>query len=161
MKIDLVKQADKLIKSRLYDEAEPLLLVALKRDPKNPEVYYLLGEVYCKQQQFAKSVKVLQKANTILPNHPKILHLLGWAHFMNGEADEGRFFMLKALKSEPENIQLLCDLAVLEMQTWNYHEALEYAQKAMILDPSSEMVQEVNSVVVWMYEIYASILQKN
>lgn len=90
---DLIRRADKLMEKERYDEAEPLLLVALKRAPKSPEPYYLLGEVFCKQHRFAESIEILQKANHMLPNNPNILHLLGWAMFMSGNIPESRRFM--------------------------------------------------------------------
>lgn len=46
----LLKKANKLMESNEYDEAEPILLVAQKYVPDHPEVIYLSGEVYCKQQ---------------------------------------------------------------------------------------------------------------
>ncbi len=158
---DLIEKANTLMEDNRYNEAEPLLLVAIKHNVKNPEAYYLLGEVYCKQQRFKESIDILRHADTLLPNHPEILHLLGWALFMSGNIVDGRSFMTITLKSNPNDIRLLCDLTVLEMQAQDYLKAREYARTAMNLAPNDEMVQEVNTVLDHMYQLKKSLPNKH
>ncbi|OGG29271.1 hypothetical protein A3A63_03695 [Candidatus Gottesmanbacteria bacterium RIFCSPLOWO2_01_FULL_46_9] len=158
---DLIHQANKLMEQEHYDEAEPLLLVVIKRDQKNPEAHYLLGEVYCKQQRFAESVTVLEKANRLLPGNPNIIRLLGWATFMNGDIERGREHMKKALTKTPNDIRHLCDFAVLEMHNHNYVAAKTYARTAMNLAPNDDMVQEVNAAIDAFGAAYHHTLQKN
>ncbi|MEK7578036.1 MAG: tetratricopeptide repeat protein [Patescibacteria group bacterium] len=159
--IDLIAKANALMEKNLHDDAEPLLIVAIKHDANNPEVHYLLGEVYCKQKRFKKSVSTLRHADSLLSNNPRILHLLGWALFMNGDVDEGRLFMTRSLKIDPHDVRLLCDFAVLETRAQDYLQAREYARTAMSLDPNDDVVIEVNAFVNHMYELKKSIPQKN
>lgn len=102
----------------------------------------------CKQRKFPQSLDALTKANKLLPQHPRIIHLLGWAVFMNGDADRGRKLMKQALKTIPLDVQMLCDLAILEIQQGNGKEAKEYAVKANEIDPSNHLAQEVFMKVV-------------
>ena len=138
----LVREAEKLIEIEDYQNAEILLNQVLEENPNNAEGHYLLGETLCKKENFSSAVDHLRKALLLLPEHPRILHLLGWVTFMNGDPDSGRKFMLLSLEKLPE-VQTYCDLAVLENGQGNFEKAMEYALKAREIEPDSQMVQEV------------------
>jgi tetratricopeptide (TPR) repeat protein len=143
-----------------YDDAEPPALVAMKHNPIHPEPYYLLGDIFCKQQRFDEAVSMLRKADELLPEHPLILHLLGWAIFMGGDPDGGRVYMLKSLNIDDGDIRLFCDLAVLEMHVQNYQKAKEYSITAKRIAPDDPMVCEVDCMVDKMTEMYRQTMQK-
>ena len=142
----LVRKAEKLILANQYTEAQDVLMKALQDDPDDPEAYYLLGDVLCKLQRFADAITVLQKADRLLPRHPRIYHLLGWAIFMNGDIPAGRAFMEVALKAEPDDIQILTDLAVLEMRAGNFDKTQDYILRGKKIAPDNEMLAEVEMV---------------
>jgi len=147
MKSDLlVRKAEELIISGQFIEAQDLLVGALERNPNDPEVYYLLGDVLCKLQRFKDAITVLQKADRLYPKHPSIYHLLGWAIFMNGDVSAGRTFMEIALKAEPDNIQILTDLAVLEMKAGNFDKTQDYIMKGKKISPDDKMLAEVGMI---------------
>lgn len=125
-----------------YRKAGVYLTELLEKDLKNPEAHYLLGECLCKLQEFDKAITQLHFANTLLPRHPQILELLGWAYFMNGDSEKGRELMGVSLALAPNEIQTLCDLSVLEMKEGN-EKAYEYAEKALKIAPKNEMVKDV------------------
>lgn len=149
----LVRRAEELIEREKYPAAEVLLMDALAQDPTNPEAYYLLGEALCKQSRFAESVAALVKADLLLPEHYRIHHLLGWALFMNKEVNKGREYLLKAFAKDSTDIRLLCDLAVVEMNTRDFAAAQKYALSALDIAPHDDLVLEVNSVVKMMSEL--------
>ncbi|MGH7203229.1 MAG: tetratricopeptide repeat protein [Candidatus Levyibacteriota bacterium] len=145
MKIEkILKEIDELIIAREYSRAEIYLLQVMEKYPEHPEIHYLLGDVYCKLSLFELAVEHEKIANKILPGNPQILDLLGWAYFMNGDISEGRKHMQLALKINPDDIRLLCDLTVLETHVGSKR-ALDYARKALILAPHDSMVQEIAS----------------
>ena len=148
----LIKQADKCLELARWEEAEKILNQVIKLDLKNPEAYYLLGEALCKQERFIESINILSKADKLLPNNPRILHLFGWTHFMNGNSNVGRKLMEKAHYIFPEDIQILCDLAVLENKEENYNQALIYINEALKIDPMNEMAKEVLQVTLYLKE---------
>jgi len=157
----LLQKANDLLAQNLYNQAEIVLNKALKIKKNEPEVYSLLGEVYCKQGRFKESIVALKKAEFLLPGHPKIIHLLGWATFMNGDAETGRKLLKQALEGLPQDISILCDLAVLENQEQNGHEAEKYALKAMEISPNDPMVQEVFVVVSSFNKIRSQIVEND
>lgn len=144
---ELLLLAEKSIILGEYIKAKKLLSQVLTLAPENPEYYYLIGEVYCKQNKFEKSVTNLEVANRLLPNNPRVLHLLGWATFMNGDSSEGKRLLLLALNMLPEDISILCDLAVLEIQQTNIEKAEKYSLQAIELDSSHPQAREVFQAV--------------
>lgn len=153
LNFSLVRKAEKLILSNQYAEAQDVLLDALQDDPDNPEAYYLLGDVLCKLQRFKDAITALQKADRLLPKHPRIYHLLGWSIFMDGDVEAGRVFMEVALKAEPDDIQLLTDLAVLEIRAGNFVKAQDYILRGKKIAPDDKMLVEV--------EMLADKMKKN
>lgn len=129
-----------------FIKAQNLLVEALEKDPNNPEVYYLLGDVLCKLKRFKDAITVLQKADKLFPKHPRIYHLLGWAIFMDGDISTGRAFLQVVLKTEPNNIQLLTDLAVLEMKAGNFDKVRTYISQAKKISPKDEVLDEIEMV---------------
>lgn len=138
----LVRKAEKLMEIDDYQNAEILLNQALEENPDNAEAHYLLGEALSKLDNFGLALEHLRKALFLFPGHPRILHLLGWVTFMNGDPDSGRKFMLLSLEKLPE-LQTYCDLAVLENGQGNSQQAMEYALRAKEIESDSEMVQQV------------------
>ncbi len=159
--IKQIRKAEVLLEKASYKEAEKILREVIKVDTTQVEAYYLLGEALCKQTQFPESVVMLERANKLLPGHPRILHLLGWALFMNGNPNKGRELLLKALILEPDDIKIICDLAVLENQTEHSDKAVEYATLANKIAPDDPMVQEVQAVTLMIKEMRSKIKRTN
>lgn len=112
----LLISAEKLLYLNKFNQAEKLLDKVMKLDEFNAECNYFLGEVYCKQRKFNDSIVLLKRANRLSPKNARIIHLLGWATFMIGDVEAGRTLILKALEILSGDVQILCDLAVLENQ---------------------------------------------
>jgi cytochrome c-type biogenesis protein CcmH/NrfG len=157
----LILKAETLLENASYKAAEHVLREVIKEDDTQVEAYYLLGEVLCKQTQFSESVTMLEKANKLQPEHPRILHLLGWAIFMNGDPSRGRELLLKALILEPDDTKIICDLAVLENQTENSDKAIQYATVAQRIAPEDPMVQEVLMVTNMMKDLRSKVNKSN
>ncbi len=158
--IQLIRKVDKMLFLNEYNKAEELLNEAIKYDDQNPEIYYLLGEVYCKQTKFYESIVMLKKSLSFLPGNPQILHLLGWATFMHGNAKKGRELLKRALRQLPRNIAILCDLAVLENQQQNKNEAKAYIVRAQEIDPDNPLVQEVFQATLYFDNLRSKLKRK-
>lgn len=139
----LVKKAEQYIIFDKLNEAEELLRTAIKQDDSNSEAHYLLGEALCKQGLFQESVAELETANKLLPNNARIHQLLGWAIHMNGDSEKGKILLLKSLEELPDDISILCDLAVLEIKEQNFEKAERYAAEAIKKEPDNSMAEDV------------------
>lgn len=69
---------------------------------------------------------------------------------MDGDVPAGRAFMEAALKAEPDDIQLLADLAVLEMRAGNFDKAQDYILRGKKIAPHDEILAEVEMVAAKM-----------
>lgn len=156
----VLKEIDALIVDRDYKNAEKYLLRVMEKYPKHPEVHYLFADVYCKLGKFDMAVDHAKIAHKILPDNPQILNILGWAYFMNGEIPTGRKFMEQALKMTPDEVRLLCDLAVLELRDDN-EKAYDYAKKALVLEPHDPLVRQLAYVVNLFMQSKERIKNKN
>lgn len=56
----LLLQAEKALILCQFFQAKKILQLAMKMDDENTEVYYLLGEVYCKTNKFEQAREVFQ-----------------------------------------------------------------------------------------------------
>lgn len=147
----LLQRAEKCLVRGENKDAEMIARHVIPMDPANSEAYYFLGEALCKQGKFRESLDCLTQANKLLPNNPRIIHLLGWVIFMNGDGELGRKLMKKALEQIPDDVQILCDLAVLETGQENGEKAKEYATRAYEIDPGNPLTQEVFRAVTSFY----------
>lgn len=138
----IIKNIEALMEVGEYNKARGCLTKLIKKDQKNPEPHYLLGECFCKLRKFDQAITELHLANSLLPDNPLILELLGWTFFMSGDSKTGREFMEASLALAPNEIQTFCDLAVLEMKEGN-EKAIGYAEKALEIAPDDEMVKNV------------------
>ena len=139
----LVKKAEQYIIFDKCEEAEVLLRKAIKQDNLNPEAHYLLGEALCKQGLFQEAVSELEKADELLPKNARIHQMHGWVIHMNGESEKGRILLLKALEELPDDVSILCDLAVLEIKEENFEKAEKYATEAIKIDPENLQARDV------------------
>lgn len=143
----LIRQADQDLSQNNWLKAEVKLRCAIRLDSQNPEAYFYLGEALCKQERFDESLAVLKKADALLPNNGRIIHLIGWVYLMLRNIKKGRQFMERALRYLPQDIQLLCDLAVLENRSGNFAKAKQYTTLALRIDPTNDMAQEVQLAI--------------
>ena len=79
---------------------------------------------------------------------------------MNGNSDIGRKLMNKAHYLFPEDIQTLCDLAVLENKEGNENQALIFINKALEIDPENEMAEEVYQAILYFRELRSKLKNK-
>jgi len=81
------------------DEAEQLILEALKYKPNDGYITDSLGWVYYKKGLFSKAVEVLEKAVALIPDDPTMLEHLGDAHFkLNNKTDALKFYKMSLEK---------------------------------------------------------------
>ena len=76
---------------------------------------------------------------------------------MNGNSNVGRKLMEKAHHIFPKDIQILCDLAVLENKEGNESQSLLFVNKALEIDPTNEMVKEVYQATLYFKELRSKI----
>ncbi|MCK5418990.1 MAG: tetratricopeptide repeat protein, partial [Desulfobacterales bacterium] len=85
------------------DEAERLILEALKYKPNDGYITDSLGWVYYKKGEFEKALEYLQKAIGIVPDDPIMLEHLGDAHLKLNDKTNALKFYKKSLKHKEKD----------------------------------------------------------
>ena len=88
---------------RNLDEAEQLILQALKYKPDDGYITDSLGWVYFKKGLFQKAIKYLERAAKLVPDDPIILEHLGDAYLKVSKKKEALDFYQRSLKNKKKD----------------------------------------------------------
>lgn len=89
------------------DEAEELIMEALRLKPGSGHIIDSLGWVYFRQERIPEAIQYLEEALSLLPDDPTIAEHLGDAYRAAGRIEEALEAYGKALDNNPENPELL------------------------------------------------------
>ena len=98
------------------DEAEKLILGALKIKPENGYMLDSLGWVYLKKNNLKRAEKYLKKALDLLPDETEIIEHMGDVFAKQKRFKEAREMYERALKINPENVFLQKKIDALNKQ---------------------------------------------
>jgi len=85
------------------DEAEQLIVQALKIKPDNGYILDSLGWVYFKKNKYDGALKYLKRALELLPDDPNVMEHLGDVYLKTGRNQEALDYYRKAAKIDPDN----------------------------------------------------------
>ena len=88
------------------DEAEQMIVQALKIKPKNGYILDSLGWVHFKKKQYDSALKHLKEALELLPDDPNINEHIGDVYLKIGREQEALQYYRKAVKIDPANLKL-------------------------------------------------------
>lgn len=89
-----------------YDQARETLEYILKLYPRDPDIYFELGEVYKSLDKIEKSVKYFKKAVDCSPKNPRNLDVLLETCIIVGDKKMAKTIFKKLSKVNPENQKL-------------------------------------------------------
>ena len=88
------------------DEAEQMIVQALKIKPKNGYILDSLGWVHFKKNQYDRALTHLKEALGLLPDDPNINEHMGDVYLKIGREREALEYYRKAAKIDPDNLKL-------------------------------------------------------
>ena len=148
MNTDQAHVVQELLKRRDFASARSILSEMRSKDPKNAEVYYLVGVMQYFQGQIPETIHALKKCLELNPKHTDAAICLSVLHNDLGQYEEGRRVFEAANQSvlhlqpgEDLNIdRKFCikhlELGDLYLRYRRFDEAIEQYTRAMVLDPS-------------------------
>jgi len=80
------------------DEALNLAQSAKEQFPEDPHISDTLGWVYYKKNVFSRAIVYLKEANDKIQNNPMMRYHLGMAYYKNGEKENAKRELKKALE---------------------------------------------------------------
>ena len=84
------------------DEALTLAQAAKEQFPDDPNISDTLGWVYYKKNIFGRAIVYLREANEKVTDNPTIHYHLGMAYFKNGDKENAKKELRKALELDPK-----------------------------------------------------------
>lgn len=135
--------ADLFLTLRKLDLAEDHIKKAINLKPQNPGYRYILGFVYSHRRRWDKAIPEFEIAVKQEPNNGEYLRGLGWATYSRGDVGRGLSLLKEANRLAPDNANILTDLAVAYLSSVNMDKAREYAERAVQLDPTNSVAQDV------------------
>ena len=138
-----------IIKGGNYEQAEkPKKAIeayrkAIKLNPGNAEVHYLLGTVYLKENKGKLAKQALEKAASLDDSKAKYHAFLGFTYFnLLKEPRKAVLQMKKAVQLEPENYQYQFALAVFYKKI-NPQQAIKELKKTIKQAPNLRRPREI------------------
>ncbi len=138
---------DNFLSLRKYEQAEKALRQAVKLNNKSANANYLLGFVYSCTGKWDDSVSLLEKADTVHPNHPEILRCLGWSMYHQGQRKRGVILIERSLFLAPHDPLILNDLGVVYLNEKNFDRAALLFKKTLQIEPDNEKAKECLNAV--------------
>ena len=132
--------ADLYFCAERWSAAEKALKAHFKYGSADEQSYYLAGLIASSEKHWEKAVKYFQKADKILPNQPEIIGALGW-NYCQFDACKGLAILQRAAHLGPQNLQVLCDLAIAYLTQEQWQKAHQVLDQAYQISPQSPLVK--------------------
>jgi len=133
------------------EQAERFYLKALAINPKLPQVYINLADLYFKQRNFTDAIDLLQRASFEMPENLVISHYLARVYMEDARLDLAIDELNKILEEQPENYDAYYDLARVYFELGNYDLAIS----------NFESVLEYKEDNEWIYYYLAQAYEAN
>lgn len=134
---------DLFLTLKKLDLAEKHIKKAISFKPQTPGYRYILGFVYSHRRQWDKAIQEFEIAVKQEPNNGEYLRGLGWATYSSGDVARGLSLLKEANRLAPDNANISTDLAVAYLSSVNMDKARECAERAVQLDPTNPVAQDV------------------
>lgn len=144
------KYSVELSNKKKYDKAMMIAREGLKRNPKDPELYNVIGVFFYSKQQVDSALAYFSKAYNINPNHKpvkkNIFNLLmhqGNQALNNKDVQRANNMHSQALQLDPKNIALLILLAEENIQLKRFDKARAQINKVLSIKPDNKKAKEL------------------
>lgn len=124
-----------LLKQKKYDEARPLLEMALKRIPDDPGLNMQMASLLAAEGKPEESIAELERLHTKLPADAHVTQMLADAYLAAHNAAQAEPLLVTLLKSQPANADLLDEEGQALIYEQKFAEADTVFRHASALNP--------------------------
>ena len=124
-------------------KAEPILLKALERNPKDQNVVAALLQVAAAKQDTAMTEKYQAVMDALIGPRPELAYNEAVAKQTAGDNEGAKKALLKAIKIDPKFTDSYYLMGVVEYGLGNFKAAKESLKKYLVVAPSGKHVQDV------------------
>lgn len=136
----LEEVADNYLSLWKINESKKAAEFALDLDQNSYTANYIIWFILSKESKFKDSVGYLEVANSIRPNNAEIIRCLWWSLFMSWDRERWVVVLERAKNLFPDDVMILCDLAVCYIESKKFSQASDLLTKAAQIDPNDERV---------------------
>ena len=123
-----------LIKTKKFDEAEPLIRSALLRDPADPALNAQYAALQGAQGKTAEAIATLEKLHQLQPGNRQIYAMLADGYLQAGEDEKADAAYAALLAASPNDTELLFSRGQVLIREQKYPEAIDLLQRAVKID---------------------------
>lgn len=118
-----------------HDRAEEMFYLAQQINDSCPHCFFSMGMSLLARQQPDRAIYCWQRALDIEPNYVGVHERISDAYREKGDLKNARDHLLRAVRNDPGNTELLFDLADLTLETGRVASALAQFSQIIELDP--------------------------
>ena len=133
------------------EKAEDYFLKAQALNPKLPQIYVNLADIYYKQKDFDSGIQLLAQGVYELPDNLVLRHYLARFYMEDSRLDMAIDELENILEKQPQNYDAYYDLARVHFELGNYDSAIS----------AFEQVLEFKSDNEWIYYYLAQAYEAN
>jgi tetratricopeptide (TPR) repeat protein len=128
-------EAVKLEDAGKFDDALKLLDEAQKLDPDNIVYPYEMTYCYYSQEQYQKTIDILEKLKDRPDSFDRLYELLGNSYDVLKQSDKAIAIYEEGLKKFPNSGVLYLERGTMPLTRKNYNEAIKYFEKGIEVEP--------------------------
>ncbi len=115
--------------------AMAVLQDAIREQPRDPQLHFMLGNTYFRMQQWDESAAEYRTAALLRPRHPDTYLGLGFSHYQAGRLIRATYAWETALRQTPEDAFMLLSYALGLNSQGKTSQAHEHVARAIEVDP--------------------------
>lgn len=153
-KDEVIEAAQQLIENKELDKAAILLEKSVKEKKNDFKKLKKLTEVYEDSSQRKKYFETLKRILNFYPENRETLFKLAIYYRKSGEIKEAEKILLSLLENNPQDADVLSNLAFIEKENKNYKGAVEYTNKSIkyYTDEVSKERAKINLAVLYIFD---------
>lgn len=114
------------------------LLKEVEKSPKDPTLFYDLAEAYYEHEGYDEAIMSAQKAIALDSTQPKYFNLLAYVYLNYNQSYEALTTMQRASGYFPDSLNVLVNLADIQMTLANYDASMQTAKRILEVNPASD-----------------------
>jgi tetratricopeptide (TPR) repeat protein len=136
-----------LYQTKRYDLAQRLFEEELASNPEDGDANSYLALCLAHQERYEPAIDACGKAVAFSPENWFAYYAAAQVHRLAGKPKAAMKLVLQALAIDSQNVGCNILAAMLSVDEKNWSEALEWAEKALQLDPAEDEAQNVKALV--------------
>lgn len=121
-----------------HEQAEEVFYLAQQMNDKCPDCFFHMGESLAARGQFDKAIFCWKRAAELAPDYLGVNRRIGAAYRAKGQTEVARDHLLRELREDPGNADLLHELAELSWESGDGQGAIARLEHLLELEPNHD-----------------------